>query len=513
MPDYIIVGAGSAGCVLANRLSEASGCSVLLLEAGGRDSSPNVHIPAAFSKLFLGPCDWGFHTEPEEQLCGRRLFWPRGKMLGGSSSMNAMIYTRGHSLDYDMWRDSGCTGWGHTDVLPFFERSVRDERGGGNGPLNVADLRSPNPLSLSFVEACEQIGIPRAQDLINAESECAGLLRVNQKDGRRHSAADAYLRPAINRPNLTVVTGAEVRRIRFQNSRAESLEYSRSGRTETVAAEREIILCTGAIKSPEILIRSGIGQRDCMERLGVSLVAESPEVGRNLQDHLIVGVTYECTQPVTLASAQRLKNVLRYLLRRDGPLSSNVAEAGGFLRVRPDAAAPDLQLLFGPTYYLRHGFDNPPGHGFSIGAVLLQPESRGELEITPNALRIRANYLESKSDLDLLVHGVKLCRRIGEASAFDAFRGREVLPGPGAGSDSEIAEHVCRYAETLYHPVGTCRMGADSNAVVDSRLRVRGVEGLRVVDASIMPRITRGNTHAPTLMIAEKAADMIRGES
>jgi choline dehydrogenase len=519
MYDYVIVGAGSAGCVLANRLSEDPSVRVLVLEAGAPDRKQEIHIPAAFAKLFKTPYDWVYETEPQPHLGNRRLYWPRGKMLGGSSSMNAMMYIRGHRADYDNWRDQGNPGWGFADVLPYFRRMENEERGaseyhGVGGPLNVADLRTVNPLTRTFLLAAGEIGLPATDDFNGPQQEGIGLTQVTQKQGKRHSTATAYLKPALGRPNLTVLTQAQATRILFEQKRAVGVAYQQNGKEQQAQAAREVLLCGGAINSPHLLLLSGIGPAEQLMSLGIPIVHHLPGVGQNLQDHLLAITAFSCTQPVTLASAEKLNNILSFLLLKNGPLTSNVGEAAGFLKTRPTLAAPDLEMIFAPVYFIEHGFSNPPGHGFSIGAILLQPESRGYITLrSPNPLEapaIQPNYLAHEEDLRVLVEGIKLARRIAQASAFAAYRGEEVTPGPKAQTDSAIAEQIRQTSQTLYHPVGTCKMGSDPLAVVDAELRVRGVAGLRVVDASVMPTIIRGHTNAPTIMLAEKVTDAIK---
>ncbi len=519
MPDYVIVGAGSAGCVLANRLSEDPKTTVLLLEAGGPDEKREIRIPAVFSKLFKTSCDWAYYTEPQPRLNNRKLFWPRGKVLGGSSSINAMVYIRGHRCDYDRWQSLGNAGWSFAEILPYFKKAEDQERGaceyhGVGGPLHVEDLRYINPLSRAFVAAAHQAGLPWNTDFNGAAQEGVGYYQVNQKRGQRHSTADAYLKPALGRPNLSIRTHAQAARLVFHGTRAAGVEHVQNGKSHEAGATREVILCGGTINSPQLLMLSGIGPADHLRALGIPVVVDLPGVGKNLQDHLIVAVAYECTQPVSMARAGSLANLLKYLLFKKGMLASNVAEAGGFFKTQADQPVPDLQFIFGPVYYLNHGLSAPPGHGYSIGPILIRPESRGSITLrSSNALEpptIQPHYLSSEADLRLLIEGIRLGRRIGQAKAFDAFRGAEVYPGPEAQSDAAIAEYIRSIAETLYHPVGTCKMGSDPMAVVDARLRVRGVEGLRVVDASVMPAIVGGNTNAPTIMVAEKAADLIK---
>ncbi|MGH9744758.1 MAG: GMC family oxidoreductase [Candidatus Acidiferrales bacterium] len=517
--DYIVVGAGSAGCVLAARLTEDPRTRVLLLEAGGRDSAREVHIPAAFSKLYKTVVDWNYSTEPEPHLHNRRLYWPRGKMLGGSSSMNAMIYMRGNPLDYDYWASLGNEGWGFQDVLPYFKKSEMQERGssehhGASGPLHVSDLRFVNPLTRAFLSAAAELRIASNSDFNGATQDGAGLYQVTQKSGRRHSTADAYLKPVRGRQNLTVATGAHATRVLMENHRAVGVAYLREGAETIARADREVILAGGSINSPQLLLLSGIGPANELNRAGVRSVHDLPGVGKNLQDHVMVSVGYLCTKPVSMANAESLPNFLQYLLLRRGPLTSNVAEAGIFARTRGEISIPDLQLLFGPAYYVNHGLDPRKEHCFGFGPTLIAPQSRGSISLkSTNPLdppAIRANYLSTDADMRVIVEGVKLSRQLVRSKPFADYRGGELHPGANVQSDGEIAEFIRAEAQTLYHPVGTCKMGSDPMSVVDARLRVHGIDGLRVVDASVMPRIIAGNTNAPTIMIAEKAADMIR---
>lgn len=517
--DYIVVGAGSAGCVLAARLTEDPAARVLLLEAGGRDSAREIHIPAAFSKLFKTGVDWNYSTEPEPHLHNRRLYWPRGKVLGGSSSINAMIYIRGNPGDYDHWSELGNAGWGFADVLPYFKKSENQERGaseyhGVGGAVNVADPGCVNPLTRAFLAAAEEIGIAANADFNGSAQDGAGLYQLTQKNGRRWSAADGYLKPARGRDNLTVITEAHATRVLVEKQRAIGVAFLREGVPEEAYASAEVILAGGTVNSPQLLMLSGIGPAEELRALGISTIHDLPGVGKSLQDHPMVSVGYLCTQKISLDGAETLGNLLRYLIAKSGPLTSNVAEAGLFLRTRKGLAAPDLQLLFGPAYYRGHGLVRRKEHCFGFGPTLITPESRGSISLrSANPLdvaAIRANYLSTDADLRTMIAGVRLARRLAHAKAFDAFRGEELHPGVAADSDEDIVEFLRNELETLYHPVGTCKMGNDSLAVVDARLRVRGMEGLRVVDASIMPRVPAGNTNAPVIVIAEKAAEMIR---
>ena len=512
MYDYIVIGAGSAGCVLAARLTERSDLSVLLIEAGPADRKREIHIPAAFSKLFRSDVDWNYETEPQAHLNGRRLYWPRGKVLGGSSSMNAMIYMRGARADYDAWRDIGNAGWGFDDVLPLFKQGEHQERGasaehGTGGPLNVADLRCVNPLTRAFLHACEAEGIAKNPDFNGATQEGAGLYQVTQKQGARASAADAFLKPALRRGNLTVWTNVQVARLIMEDGRAAGVEVFVKGVSQQVRAAKEVILCAGTIGSAQLLLLSGIGPQKELEALGISVEADLEGVGRNLQDHLNIGQSYECTQPISLNNAEGAPNVLKYMFRKTGPLTSNIAEAGAFLKSRPGLAECDLQLHFAPVYFVAHGFKNPQGHGFSLGAVLLTPQSRGRIYLRsadpkePPA--IDPAYFSNEEDVRPLCEGLKVAWKLLESKSFDPFRGKAIFDRQAP------ADFIRSYAETLYHPVGTCKMGSDAESVVDASLRVYGVLGLRVVDASIMPKIVRGNTNTPTYMIAEKAARMI----
>ena len=463
--------------------------------------------------------DWNYATEPESYLHERRLYWPRGKVVGGSSAINAMIYIRGNRADYDSWRELGNVGWGFAEVLPYFKKSENQERGasefhGVGGPVNVADPRYVNPLTRAFLAAAEEIGIARNSDFNGAEQDGAALYQVTQKNGARWSAADGYLQPARERSNLTVLTGAHATRVLMEGKRAVGVAFLRGGVAEEARADREVILAGGTVNSPQLLMLSGIGPASELKAAGISPMHDLPGVGKNLQDHPMVSVGYLCTQKISLDGAETLGNFLRWLVWKNGPLASNVAEAGLFLRTRVGLAVPDLQLLFGPAYYRGHGLVRRKEHCFGFGPTLITPESRGEISLRStnplDAPAIRANYLSTDADLRTMIAGVRLARRLAHAKSFDQFRGEELHPGAAMTSDAEIAEFLRNELETLYHPVGTCKMGVDGLAVVDAQLRVRGIEGLRVVDASIMPRVPAGNTNAPVIMIAEKASEMIR---
>jgi choline dehydrogenase-like flavoprotein len=520
--DYIIVGAGSAGCVLANRLSENSRHRVLLLEAGPRDWHPFIHMPAGLAKLAVNKAvNWGYRTEPEPNLENRRLWWPRGRVLGGSSSINAMCYTRGIPGDYDDWaRAAGDERWNWQNVLPYFKRAEANARGadalhGADGPLAVQDLRYTSALSRAFLQAAEACGHRINDDFNGARQDGVGFYQVTQKNGARCSTATGYLRPSLSRANLRVTTGAQALRVLLDGRRAVAVDYRHRGRL--VRAEGgEVILCGGTINSPQLLLLSGIGPADHLRRHEVRVEHDLPGVGANLQDHLDICTLQHCTQPVSYDRLNDLAVLLRYLLRRDGPGTSNIAEAGGFVRTRHATDGRcDMQFHFLPALLDDHGRHRLPGYGYTLHACMLRPRSRGAIGLAsadPMAKAlIRANYLSDAEgyDLKMLIEGVRLSREIFAAKAFDLYRGEEIFPGAAAQSEADVVAFIRRKAETLYHPVGTCRMGNDDGAVVDSELRVRGVSGLRVVDASVMPCLPGGNTNAPTIMIAEQAAEFI----
>lgn len=520
MFDYIVVGAGAAGCVLANRLSANPANRVLLLEAGGPDTRQEVRIPAAFTKLFKSEQDWNYTAAADPARGTPAQFWPRGKMLGGSSSMNAMMYVRGHRSDYDGWREQGNPGWGYDDVLPYFRRSEQYAGGasefrGANGPLHVGGLRSPNPLTNVFLAACDQRGLARNPDYNGAKQDGFAPTQVTQKRGRRWSAADAFLRPALRRPNLTVQTGAHTTRVLFEQHVAVGVEYRRNNEIVQAYAEHEVVLCGGAINSPQLLLLSGVGPAGRLRELGIPLVHDLPGVGQNLHDHPLFCVTYQCTQPISLAGAESLKNIAAYLLRGRGMLTSNVGEAVAFVRTHADLPAPDVELIFAPAFFMEHGYANPASHGFSIGVVALRPASRGALTLASAdpfaAPRIEPRYFADERDMDTMLAGVKLARAVAGAAAFAPFRGDEVWPGRTIQSDADLRDAIRQRFQSIYHPAGTCKMGNDLLAVVDAELRVQGVERLRVADASVMPSLNAGHPQAPTLMIAERAADMLAG--
>jgi len=518
--DFVIVGAGSAGCVLAARLSEDPLTTVLLLEAGRRDRHPAIRVPAAFPKLFDGPLDWGYRTTTQPELANRRIFWPRGKVIGGSSSINAMMWIRGTPSDYDRWGSLAGPTWNWESLLPYFLRLEDDESNGGDGehglggPLPVTAQRDPNELTTAWIAAAGERGLGALADETGSGTGVA-LAPVNQRAGKRVSTADAYLRPARARRNLVVRSGSSVRKIMIESGQATGVEYVTARRLQQVRARREVILAAGAVNSPQLLMCSGVGPAARLAALGIDVVVDRHEVGENLQDHLTAGVAFSAKRPVSIASAQSPGAVLRYLITRRGPLTSNIAEGFGFVRSSEGVTAPDLELLFVPSLFINEGLEIPRSHGLTLGAVLLQPESRGRVTITspdPDvAPDIDPAYLSDPrgKDADRLRAGIQICLEIADAPSLKAEIASLVQPA-GPLDDRTVELSLRNFAQTLYHPVGTCRMGDDAESVVDGELRVRGVSHLRVVDASVIPKITHGHTHAPTVVIAERAADLIK---
>ena len=522
--DYVIVGAGSAGCVLANRLSADGKHSVLLLEAGPEDTNLWIHVPLGYGKLFKEKTvNWMYQTEPEPGLGGRSVFQPRGKVLGGSSSINGLLYVRGQHEDYDRWRQHGNAGWGYDDVLPYFKKAEDQQRGpddfhGAGGPLPVSDWRHADPLSEAFVAAAVETGIPANADFNGATQEGAGLFQTTTRAGRRASTAVAYLRPAKTRANLRVETSALAQRIRFEGSRAVAVEYRKGGALRTARARREILVSGGAYNSPQLLQLSGLGPAELLRKHGIDVVRDAPGVGNDLQDHMQVRVVMRCSQSITLNDivnnpVRRVLAGARYAAFRRGPLTIAAGTSGAFFKTSPRLATPDIQIHFIPFSTDKMGEKLHPFSGFTATVCQLRPESRGSLRIgsaDPAAPpEIRINYLATETDRAAFIDGLKILRRILAAPALRPYTVEEVYPGSDVTSDEDLLSFCRKTGSTVYHPTSTCRMGNDSLAVVDQRLRVRGIEGLRVVDASVMPDLMSGNTNAPTIMIAEKASDMI----
>jgi choline dehydrogenase-like flavoprotein len=528
--DYVIVGAGSAGCVLANRLSADPGVRVALIEAGPSDQSLLakllINVPAGvFSTIGSPRYNWLFAYEPDPKAGGGQpIFCPRGRVLGGSSAINGMIYIRGHRRDYDGWAAMGADGWAWSDVLPYFRKSENREAGADDfhaigGELNVARQRDPHPINEALLAAAEELQFGRTPDFNGAEQDGFGYWDVNQRNGERLSSSRAFLEPVAGRRNLAVITGALTRRVVIEGGRATGVEVSRGGRTQTIGAAREVIVAAGAIGSPQVLMLSGIGPGEKLKRHGIEVALDLPGVGENLQDHQDVMLCWSSPRHTLYGWSLKalpwmIAAPFRYLFQRKGPFSTNTVESGGFVRSRPGLEQPDLQIILGPEY-MNQNRSIPRGHGFSFHVSLLQPKSRGRVALAsadPAAKpKLHANFLSDQAGEDLagLVRGFKLVRRIVGAPAMDAYRGEEVFPGPKVETDAEIEAFTRSTLGTTFHPAGSCRMGKDRMAVVDPQLRVRGIAGLRVIDASIMPTVVSGNTNAPTIMIAEKGADMI----
>ncbi len=522
--DYIVVGAGSAGCVLANRLTENGRYSVLLLEAGPRDNYFWIHIPIGYGKTMFHPVyNWGFYTEPEAGTNNRRIYWPRGRGLGGSSSINGLIFIRGQRQDYDRWEALGNAGWGWRDVLPYFKKSEDNQRGaneyhGVGGPLAASDIGARHELTEAFIAGAGELGVPRNDDFNGPTQEGAGYYQLTTKNGWRCSSADGYLKPARKRPNLRIETDALATQILFDGPRANGVAYRQRGAQRKAYAAREVLLAAGALQSPQLLQLSGIGPAQLLQSHGVPVVHELPGVGANLQDHLQVRVMYRCTRPITtnddLRSWYRLLKIgLQWLLFRRGPLAIGINQGGLFARALPQSQTPDIQFHFGTLSADMAGAKPHDFSGFTLSVCQLQPSSRGSVTIhsrdptEPPALR--PNYLSTELDCTTTVEGIKFARRLAATLAMKPYVAAEYRPGPDATANAALLEFARNAGATIFHPVGTCKMGGDAAAVVDARLRVHGVPGLRVVDASIMPTLTSGNTHWPTVMIAEKSADLV----
>ncbi|WP_205874139.1 GMC family oxidoreductase [Mycobacterium camsae] len=520
--DYVVIGTGSAGAVVINRLTADPGTEVAALEAGPGDTNRFIGIPAAFSKLFRSEVDWDYLTEPQPELNGRQIYWPRGKVLGGCSSMNAMMWVRGFGADYDEWARRADEHWSGAAALEYYRRIedvsaawhfVSGDDSGVTGPLHISRQRSPRPLTAAWLSATREYGYPAAQPNSAApEGFCETV--VTQRRGARYSAADAYLKPAMTRKNLTLLTEATATRIIFEGTRAVGVEYQHAGRTSVVHARREVVLCGGAVNSPQLLMLSGVGDRDQLAGHGIEIVCHAPEVGQNLIDHLVTPVGFDVDDG-SLFSAEKPKQLISYLLRRRGMLTSNVGEAYGFIRSRPDLELPDLELIFAPAPFYDEALQPAAGHGVVFGPILVAPESRGQITLRSADPRdkpvIDPRYLSDPRDREAMMTGLRICAELAQTPSLRDVLGPVVRPRNCTGLDDatlELALTMCSH--TLYHPMGTCRMGSDDTSVVDPQLRVRGVDGLRVADASVIPSTIRGHTHAPSVLVGERAADLIR---
>ncbi|MFV0674268.1 GMC family oxidoreductase [Variovorax sp. tm] len=533
--DYIVVGAGSAGCVLAGRLSEDPATRVLLLEAGPADRSLWIHLPIGYGKTMWSPTyNWRFETDPDPNMNGRRIYWPRGKTLGGSSSINGLIYIRGQREDYDHWAALGNPGWSYEEVLPYFIRSEGNQRGGdafhgGEGPLRVSDITAKHELIEAFIDGAGQTGVPRTDDFNGAEQEGAGYYQLTTHRGWRCSTAKAYLTPAVKRrPNLRIETEAMAERLLFDGTRAAGVTYRQGGELKTARCRGEVLLSAGSLQSPQLLQLSGIGPRALLDRFGIPVQHELPGVGENLQDHLQIRLGYECSKPITTNDQLnswfgQMGMGLEWLLHRTGPLAVGINQGGCFMRAlkdaegRPVAATPDIQFHVATLSADMAGGKVHPYSGFTMSVCQLRPESRGHVRIrsldAAEPPEMQPNYLSTELDRATTVAGVKAARAIADSPAMRPYVKREVKPGPGAVSDADLLEFCRNNGATIFHPTGTCRMGSDALAVVDARLRVHGVAGLRVIDCSAMPTLVSGNTNAPAVMMAEKAVDLIREDA
>jgi choline dehydrogenase len=523
--DYVVVGAGSAGCVMAARLSEESGTKVILLEAGGEDKNMWIHIPLGFGKTFADPrLNWCYETEPDPGAGGRKIFWPRGKVLGGSSSINGMVYIRGQHEDFDHWRQLGNPGWAAADVLPYFRRAEHQTRGedefhATGGPLCVSDVKDGHPLCEAFIRACNEAGYPRNDDFNGRTQEGVGYHQTTTRNARRCSTAVGYLHPVRHRLNLQVITGAHTQKVLFDGRRAVGVAFRQNGAVRSVRARREVILCGGAIGSPQILLLSGVGPAAQLAEFGIPVVRHVPGVGQSLQDHYSAAIKLKCAFPITLndvmqSNFRKLKAGLDYFMFRRGPLTVITADVALFARTRPELATPDVKFSIATFSADRPQDGLHAWSGFTLLVYQLRPESRGEIRLKSanpaDAPAMRPNYLSAPTDQRTIVDGLKLGRGLLRSSHMRSYIASEYVPGPAVTTDEQLLDYARNFGGTVFHPTSTCRMGADPMAVVDAELRVHGIEGLRVVDASVMPTVVSGNTNAATIMIAEKAADMIR---
>jgi choline dehydrogenase len=516
MYDYVIVGAGSAGCVLANRLSEDPDVKVLLIEAGPPDTNENIHVPLGYLQLARTAVDWDFDSAPEPECFGRRIPLPRGRVLGGSSSVNAMVYIRGNRRDYDEW---GVPGWSWADLEPYFLRAEDNERGASRwhavgGPLSVSEQRSGNAITRAFVDAGVQAGLARNEDFNGDEQDGVGMYQVTQRGGQRASTAVCYLHPVIERPNLEVLTDTLVERVLFEGMRAVGVQASRFGEPRELRAEREVILCGGAYNSPQLLMLSGIGPAEHLQLREVELLLERDGVGENLSDHPAAQLVWTTPEEESLLLALEPAALEEYEATQTGPFASNLAESGGFARVDPSAPAPDIQFHVAPVHIVDEGMGDPEGHGVWVSPCLLTQRARGSVRLASNdptaKVIIRNNFYSEREDMERMIAGLRLLLDICSQPAMQPYCA-EPWTVPDGDSDAALQAHVARTTFAIYHPVGTCRMGEDADAIVDAQLRVNGVESLRVVDASVMPTVPRGNTNAPTIALAERAADLILG--